>query len=101
MLRERLDELAAEPRDKALIRYMSANTGQGETRTVALLQRFGLLTPKITGSEAGLRLGVHPSASTNSATRSDTASNKHNHPKMPAVGCHRDPVAIESVLSGP
>lgn len=59
-LRQRLTELEAEPRDTALIRYVSANTGQSQPRTVALLQCLALLTPAISGSEAGRQLAVSP-----------------------------------------
>ena len=57
-LRQRLAQLAAEPSDEALIRYVSVNTGQSRKRTVVLLQQRGLFAPAITGSEAGRQLGV-------------------------------------------
>ena len=59
-LEKRLDEVARESRDEALIRYVSANTGQSRQRTTRLLQSLGLLEPTITGSEAGRQLGVSP-----------------------------------------
>jgi hypothetical protein len=59
-LRQRLEVLAAESRDAALIRYVSVNTGQSPPRTVALLQRLALLTPVISGSEAARQLSVSP-----------------------------------------
>ena len=59
-LEKRLDEFAGESRDEALIRYVSANTGQSRQRTTRLLQSLGLLEPTITGSEAGRQLGVSP-----------------------------------------
>jgi len=57
-LEKRLDEFAGESRDEALIRYVSANTGQSRQRTTRLLQSLGFLEPTTTGSEAGRRLGV-------------------------------------------
>lgn len=57
-LRQRLAQLAAESPDEALIRYVSVNTGQSRQRTVVLLQRLGLFSPAITGTEAGRQLGV-------------------------------------------
>ncbi|MCH8129880.1 MAG: hypothetical protein IIC70_08285 [Acidobacteria bacterium] len=59
-LEKRLDRFARESRDEALIRYVSANTGQSRQRTTRLLQSLGLLEPTITGSEAGRQLGVSP-----------------------------------------
>ena len=59
-LEKRLDKFARESRDEALIRYVSANTGQSRRRTTRLLQSLGLLEPHITGSEAGRQLGVSP-----------------------------------------
>ena len=57
-LGERLVELTAESRDAALIRYVSANTGQNRQRTTRLLQSLHLLEPHMTGTEAGRQLGV-------------------------------------------
>ena len=59
-LQKRLDEYGRESRDEALIRYVSANTGQSRQRTTRLLQSLGFLEPTITGSEAGRQLGVSP-----------------------------------------
>ena len=59
-LEKRLDEFAGESRDEALIRYVSANTGQSRQRTTRLLQSLDLIEPTITGSEAGRQLGVSP-----------------------------------------
>ncbi len=59
-LEKRLDRFGRESRDEALIRYVSANTGQSRQRTTRLLQSLGLLEPQITGSEAGRQLGVSP-----------------------------------------
>jgi hypothetical protein len=57
-LQQRLTQLAAEPPDEALIRYVSVNAGQSRQRTVVLLRRLELLAPAISGSEAGRQLGV-------------------------------------------
>ena len=57
-LQKRLDEFGRQSRDEALLRYISANTGQSRQRTTRLLQSLGLLEPTITGSEAGRQLGV-------------------------------------------
>jgi hypothetical protein len=59
-LERRLDKFAGESRDEALIRYISANTGQSRKRTTRLLQSLSLLEPHITGSEAGRQLGISP-----------------------------------------
>ncbi len=59
-LEKRLDKFGRESRDEALIRYVSANTGQSRQRTTKLLQSLGLLEPTITGSEAERQLGVSP-----------------------------------------
>ena len=57
-LRERIVELSAEPAEAALIRYISVNAGHDRERTVALLQRIGLLHPVISINETASRLGV-------------------------------------------
>jgi len=51
-LEKRLDEFGRESRDEALIRYVSADTGQSRQRTTSLLQSLAFLEPTITGSEA-------------------------------------------------
>jgi hypothetical protein len=100
-IRERLAALAAETRDPALIRYVSANTGQSQPRTVALLRRLGLLAPTISGSEAGRQLGVSPQ-------RIHQLTNQIRHhieqaqPRGDTSGwLPQDPDAIQSILGNP
>ena len=85
-LEERIDTYSTEIRDEALIRYVSSNTGQSRERTLRLLQSLGFLEPRISGGEAGRRLGVSPQRVYQLVAQIRIASNKPNHPATPPRG---------------
>jgi len=100
-LRRRLDVLGAEPRDPALIRYVSTNTGQSHPRTVALLQRLALLTPTISGAEAGRQLGVSPQRIDQITDQIRYRIGQAQPPGDAAEWLPQDPDAIQSILEAP
>ena len=98
-LRERLTELAADPPDEALIRYVSANTGQSRHRTTALLQRLNLLKPAISGSEAGRQLGVSPQRIHQLVEQIRYRIDQVQPPGDAAAWFPQQPGAIDSILT--
>ena len=97
-LEKRLDEFARESRDEALIRYVSANTGQSRQRTTRLLQSLGLLEPTITGSEAGRQLGVSPQRIYQLVGQIRHRIERVQPPSGAASWLPQDPTAIPSLL---
>lgn len=100
-LRARLEELTSEPRDMALIRYVSANTDQSRPRTVALLQRLALLNPEISGSEAGRQLGVSPQRIHQLVGQIRHRLERAQPPGPAGAWLPQDPDAIQSILETP
>ena len=100
-VRQRIEELEAEPRDTALVRYVSANTGQSQPRTIALLQRLALLDPAISGSEAGRHLGVSPQRIHQLTHQIRHRIEQAQPPGDPAGWLPQDPNAIQSILETP
>ena len=100
-LRRRLAALAAEPRDEALIRYVSANTDQNRPRTVALLQRLALLNPAISGSEAGRQLGVSPQRIHQLVGQIRHRLAQAQPPGPATAWLPQDPDAIQAILEAP
>ncbi|MCZ6663152.1 MAG: hypothetical protein O6951_09565 [Actinobacteria bacterium] len=97
-LQKRLDKFAKESRDDALIRYVSANTGQSRQRTTRLLQSLGLLEPTITGSEAGRQLGVSPQRIYQLVGRIRHRIEHAQPPNGAAPWLPQDPIAVPTIL---
>lgn len=100
-LRARLEEVASDPRDEALIRYVSANTDQNRPRTVALLQRLALLNPAISGSETGRQLGVSPQRIHQLVGQIRHRLAQAQPPGPASAWLPQDPDAIQAVLDAP
>ena len=100
-LRRRVAELAAEPRDAALIRYVSANTDQSRPRTVALLQHLALLTPVISGSKAGRQLGVSQQRIHQLVGQIRHRIAQTQPPGSATAWLPQDPDAIQAILQAP
>ncbi len=94
----RLDKFANESRDEALIRYVSANTGQSRQHTTRLLQSLRLLEPTITGSEAGRQLGVSPQRIYQLVGQIRHRIEQAQPPDGAASWLPQDPTAVPSLL---
>ena len=99
-LEKRLDKFGRESRDEALIRYVSANTGQSRQRTTRLLQSLGLLEPTITGSEAGRQLGVSPQRIYQLVGQIRHRIEQAQPPKGAAPWLPQDPTAVPTIVEG-
>jgi len=97
-LEKRLDRFARESRDEAVIRYVSANTGQSRQRTTRLLQSLRLLEPTITGSEAGRQLGVSPQRIYQLVGQIRHRIEQAQPPNGAAPWLPQDPTAVPSLL---
>ena len=97
-LEKRIDVFGRESRDEALIRYVSANTGQSRQRTTSLLQSLGLLEPTITGSEAGRQLGVSPQRIYQLVGQIRHRIEQAQPPNGAAPWLPQDPTAVPSLL---
>jgi len=99
-LQKRLDEYGRESRDAALIRYVSANTGQSRQRTTRLLQSLGLLEPTITGSEAGRQLGVSPQRIYQLVGQIRHRIEQAQPPNGARPWLPQDPTAVPAIIKG-
>ena len=97
-LQKRLDDFGRESRDEALIRYVSANTGQSRQRTTRLLQSLGLLEPHITGSEAGRQLGESPQRIYQLVGKIRHRIEQAQPPNGAAPWLPQDPTAVPTLL---
>ncbi len=99
-LQKRLNEFGRENRDDALIRYVSANTGQSRHWTTRLLQSLGLLEPTITGSEAGRQLGVSPQRIYQLVGQIRHRIEQVQPPNGATPWLPQDPTAVPTILKG-
>ena len=99
-LQKRLNEFGRENRDDALIRYVSANTGQSRHWTTRLLQSLGLLEPTITGSEAGRQLGVSPQRIYQLVGQIRDRIEQVQPPNGATPWLPQDPTAVPTILKG-